>query len=227
MSTKVINEIIADHDRRDAVSVRFISKIAKSDDASCWPWVAKARHKFGYGVFNGGNNKTVNAHCLAWALENGPIPDGAFVLHACDNPECCNPSHLYLGDNARNMRDMKDRGRGRLGQKHSEETKRKIAQKRALNPPKQTEAARLSRSQALKKRWADQAWRGRFSALVSGENNSAYGKKPSAKRMESVVRANKARAGYRHSEETKAKMRASRLARERGDKGHELRNLPD
>lgn len=228
MSAKTINAILADPARREAVSGRFESKISKSDDRSvCWPWTARAKHKFGYGVISGGDGKTVNAHCLAWALENGPIPEGRFVLHHCDNPSCCNPAHLYLGDSARNMRDMKERGRGRLGQRHTEEAKRKIAEARALNPPKQTEQARASRSDAMKKRWADPKWRERFSDLNSGANNHAFGKSPSAKRLESVVRANKARAGYRHSEETKAKMRASRLARERGGKGHELRNLPD
>lgn len=227
MTTKTINEIIADHDRRDAVEARFNSKIARSDDTSCWPWTAKSKHKFGYGVLNGGSNKTVNAHCLAWALKNGPIPDGGFVLHTCDNPSCCNPHHLYIGDNAQNMRDMKERGRGRLGQKHTAETKRKISEARALNPPKQTESARASRSEALRKRWRDPDWRARFYEATSGPNNSAFGKPPSAERLASVVRANKARTGYRHSEDTKAKMRASRLARERGSQGHELRNLPD
>lgn len=213
MSTKIINDVIADQDRREAVLVRFQSKIEHAEADACWPWVAKAKHKFGYGVLNAGGNKTVNAHCLAWALKNGPIPEGAFVLHSCDNPSCCNPAHLYLGDNARNMQDMKDRGRGRLGQTHSPEARANIKRGRSLNPPKQTEAGRKSRSEAMKRRWESQEWREHFANLTSGERNPRFGKAPPPHQIEAAKRANRDRAGYKHSEETKQKIRAARMAR--------------
>ncbi len=52
-------------------------------------------------------------HRLAWALANGPIPDGLFVLHRCDNPASRNPDHLYLGTQPDNMADMMRKGRAR------------------------------------------------------------------------------------------------------------------
>ena len=42
------------------------------------------------------------------------------MLHRCDNPPCIRPSHLYVGTNADNMRDMIEHGRGALRAKSGE-----------------------------------------------------------------------------------------------------------
>ena len=69
------------------------------------------RMPFGYGQF-GVNGGVVLTHRLAWELAaNGPIPQGQLVRHKCDNPPCCNPNHLELGDYADNSRDAIERGR--------------------------------------------------------------------------------------------------------------------
>lgn len=47
----------------------------------------------------------------AWTEAYGPIPDGLWVLHHCDNAACCRPTHLYLGDAVQNARDREARGR--------------------------------------------------------------------------------------------------------------------
>ena len=78
---------------------------------SCIEWTG-ARDSKGYGNKNIAG-KYFKTHRLAYAWVNGPIPDGMWVLHKCDNPPCCNPDHLFLGTHKDNMRDMKEKGRAK------------------------------------------------------------------------------------------------------------------
>jgi hypothetical protein len=64
----------------------------------------------------GAGSKVEQAHRVAWILKHGKIPEGKWVLHSCDNRKCVR--HLYLGDHAQNMKDMKDRGRSAKGERH-------------------------------------------------------------------------------------------------------------
>jgi hypothetical protein len=91
---------------------RFRAKISTGDESECWPWTGE-HDKDGYGLFRPRKNKQrlhFRAHRVALALSGVAVPD-KMVLHTCDNPPCCNPTHLYLGDAKRNGEDMKNRGR--------------------------------------------------------------------------------------------------------------------
>lgn len=67
----------------------------------CWNWPRGLSSK-GYGVGS--------AHRKSWLLHNGPIENGLFVLHKCNNKACINPNHLYLGTHRDNMDDLKRSG---------------------------------------------------------------------------------------------------------------------
>lgn len=92
----------------DRVRARFFARVAKAD--GCWLWTGTTQYK-GYGVFYRAKRVRVGAHRVSWELHFGPIPDGAQVLHRCDNPPCVNPEHLFLGDNTANVADKVSKGR--------------------------------------------------------------------------------------------------------------------
>jgi hypothetical protein len=75
----------------------------------CINW-KKSLTRAGYGQLRRGS-KTLAAHRVAWEEVHGPIPDGLWVLHHCDNRKCINVEHLYLGDVKRNALDAVERDR--------------------------------------------------------------------------------------------------------------------
>ena len=94
-----------------SIEERLFAKVTKTD--GCWIWTA-SKDKKGYGrlmVKEGDRHVPRLAHRLSYLCLVGPIPDGQFVCHRCDNPACVNPAHLWLGSNRDNAYDMISKGR--------------------------------------------------------------------------------------------------------------------
>lgn len=106
---------------KQAIKIAFEYHIFKTAAHKCWLWTGPVfKKRGGYGAFTMrlAGIIQVRAHRFAWTIYRGNIPKGMHVLHHCDNPRCVNPSHLFIGDQAANMRDKALKGRQRPGTEH-------------------------------------------------------------------------------------------------------------
>lgn len=88
---------------------RFWDKVDQRSPDECWPWLG-CRDGNGYGLFRIDKHTMLRSHIVMADLIQIP-GDGPLVLHHCDNPPCCNPSHLYRGTAADNAKDRDTRNR--------------------------------------------------------------------------------------------------------------------
>ena len=94
----------------DAVLLRFLDRICIGDADQCWEWTGAKTVRGGYGCFRLGT-KTVTAHRWFFQRWHGvSLERNQLVLHSCDNPPCCNPHHLSMGDHQRNAVEASERG---------------------------------------------------------------------------------------------------------------------
>jgi len=87
---------------------KLLARTEVSHETGCREWLGKRNHD-GYGMI-WHEGRYWRAHRLAYRTFLGPIPDGMFVCHSCDNPACIELEHLWIGSNLDNMKD-RDRKR--------------------------------------------------------------------------------------------------------------------
>jgi hypothetical protein len=109
-----------------AKSERFWEKVDKNGPVpphrpalgKCWVWIGSIATD-GYGKLKSKiGSKLVNerAHRVSWELDSGKkIPERKLICHHCDNILCVRPSHLFIGDDRDNVRDMIEKRRNNWG----------------------------------------------------------------------------------------------------------------
>jgi len=102
---------------RQTADERFWSKVQVGSERECWPWTG-ATGWAGHGRFKVRSYVAVSAHRFVYEQHYGPIPAGQVIRHICDNPACCNPAHLVVGEHADNVADRVKRNRSANGERN-------------------------------------------------------------------------------------------------------------
>lgn len=84
--------------------VRRIKSRVKVSATGCWIWAGTKNGK-GYGLA-GYRTWSTSIHRTMYKIIHGvTLTTQQFVCHRCDTPPCCNPDHLFLGNNDINTAD--------------------------------------------------------------------------------------------------------------------------
>ena len=93
-----------------AILKNILSRVKKEQRRDyldeCWIW--QGATNLGYGIHN---RKLIHRYVYRVLVEE--IPPKMCVCHMCDQPSCCNPSHLFIATSAENIRDAARKGRMR------------------------------------------------------------------------------------------------------------------
>lgn len=98
----------------DRARLRFFDKVRKT--STCWLWEGSLNNQ-GYGQVRR-QNKLLLAHRVSYELQVAPVHSFNKVLHSCDNPQCVNPDHLFIGSQLDNVADRDKKNRVAHGETH-------------------------------------------------------------------------------------------------------------
>jgi hypothetical protein len=98
---------------------RLLPKLRR-EPSGCLVFTGALNRPGGYGLIGDASvpRKINYAHRVMYEHTYGPIPEGMLIRHTCDNPPCCEPEHLVLGDYKDNAEDARERGQMIRGERH-------------------------------------------------------------------------------------------------------------
>jgi hypothetical protein len=102
--------------KRITLAERLDRNSIPEPNSGCRLWI-RCLDAHGYGVMRV-DGVIRSAHRMSYFNHYGALPDGLFVCHHCDNPCCIEPTHLFLGTPADNMRDRDSKGRTATGDRN-------------------------------------------------------------------------------------------------------------
>lgn len=88
--------IVCSMPAKKPVDQRVLDRVVQTP-GECWIWPGSTTGKSGYGTVSyrdGGKQKILLTHRVAYEALVGPIPDGLELDHLCRVRLCCNPEHL-------------------------------------------------------------------------------------------------------------------------------------
>lgn len=96
---------------------RFFKYVKKNNHNDCFSW-SGYKDKNGYGILRI-DDKKIRAHRFSFEFHNNfKIPKGLCCCHKCDNTECTNVFHMFIGTIFDNNKDKTDKGRQPKGEKN-------------------------------------------------------------------------------------------------------------
>jgi hypothetical protein len=93
-----------------------VGKVRVNHETGCWEWMPPLSSQCRGYCYVG--KVWTFSHRRSYSELVGPIPDGLFVCHHCDVPNCINPEHLFVGSQKDNMADAARKGRIASGENH-------------------------------------------------------------------------------------------------------------
>lgn len=86
----------------------FWSHVRNGKETDCWPFVYDGSDDQDYWLYRYWKGHAT--HRTAAFLSTGIDPGSNCVLHTCDRKACCNPSHLWIGNDKDNQTDARMKG---------------------------------------------------------------------------------------------------------------------
>ena len=93
------------------VEARFWAKVERRGPDECWPWIGAKIPKDGRGTFYLSRRQTSAPRVAIVIAQKSSLGQKDFACHSCDNPNCVNPNHLWVGSNSANLRDASQKKR--------------------------------------------------------------------------------------------------------------------